>query len=237
MTSDPFILRTVQHGLELDFIEIPITNEPHELLPTPEEKTIIKLEIEKLLAKKIIIKTTRSPNDFISNVFTREKKYGSVRMILNLKKLNTYIKYQHFKMESIQNVIDILRPNVYMASIDLKDAFYFIPVHTAHKKYFKFVSDNIYQFTCMPNGYGPAMRIFTKVSKVPFSYLRSKGFISVVFVDDSYLKSNTYDSCLQNIEGTIIFILFLGFTIIQINLCSHQHRNSHSKDLLLIQLT
>ena len=32
----------------------------------------------------------------------------------------------------------------------------------------------------MPNGYGPAMRIFTKVSKVsfsPFSHLRSKGLV------------------------------------------------------------
>ena len=114
LTSDPFILRTVQHGLELDFIEIPITNKPHELLLTPEEKTIIKLEIEKLLAKKIIIKTTRSPNDFISNCFTREKKDGSARMILNLKKLNTYIKYQHFKMESIQTDED--RKNINQAS-------------------------------------------------------------------------------------------------------------------------
>ena len=52
----------------------------------------------------------------------------------------------------------------------------------------------------MLNGYGPAMRIFTRVSKVPFSHLRSKGFVLAVFVDDSYLQGNTYEECLNNIK-------------------------------------
>ena len=117
-------------------------------------------------------------------------------------------------MESIKQVIDIVRPNVYIASIDLKDAFYSIPIHPEHQKYLKFVVlSKVYQYTCMPNGYGPAMCIFTKVSKVPFSYLQSKGFISVVFVDDSYLQDNTYKACLHNIENTIELLQNLGFTI------------------------
>ena len=66
----------------------------------------------------------------------------------------------------------------------------------------------------LSNGYGPAMCIFTKVSKVPFSHLQSKGFISVVFVNDSCLKGNTYKTCLHNIENTIEQLLQnLGFTI------------------------
>ena len=36
----------------------------------------------------------------------------------------------------------------------------------------------------MPNDYGPAMRTFTKISKVPFGYLRSQGHNSVAYVDD-----------------------------------------------------
>ena len=38
-------------------------------------------------------------------------------------------------MESINQVIDIVRPNVYMASIDLKDAFYSIPIHQEYQEY------------------------------------------------------------------------------------------------------
>ena len=54
----------------------------------------------------------------------------------------------------------------------------------------------------MTNGYGQAIRIFTEGSKIPFSHLRSKGFLSVVSVDDSYLQSNTNEACLHNIEST-----------------------------------
>ena len=57
------------------------------------------------------------------------------------------------------------------------------------------------------------MCIFTKVSKVPFAHLQSEGFVSVVFVDDSYLQGNTYKACLHNIENTIELLQNLGFTI------------------------
>ena len=57
------------------------------------------------------------------------------------------------------------------------------------------------------------MHILRKVSKVPFSHLQSKGFVSVVFVDNSYLQGNTYKACLHNIENTMELLRNLGFTI------------------------
>ena len=44
-------------------------------------------------------------------------------MILNLKRLNKFLDYKYFKMESLQNVLELIRRGVYMASIDLKHAF------------------------------------------------------------------------------------------------------------------
>ena len=48
----------------------------------------------------------------------------------------------------------------------------------------------------MSNGYESAMRVFTKISKVPFVYLRRLGQNSVVHVNDSYLQGETYQACL-----------------------------------------
>ena len=128
-------------------------------------------------------------------------------------------------MESIKEVIDIVIPNVHMASIDLKDAFYPIPIHPEHHKYLKFVVlSRIYQYTCMSIDYGPAMHIFTKASKVPFSHLRSTWFVSVVFVDDSYLQGNNYKAFLRNIENTIELLQNLEFTIHPTNLFLLQHK-------------
>ena len=65
----------------------------------------------------------------------------------------------------------------------------------------------------MPNGYGPAMRIFTKITKVSFSVLRMQGHTSVVYVDDSYLQGDSYETCLKNVNDTIVMLRSLGFTI------------------------
>ena len=139
LTSDKYILDIVTNGLRLDFKEIPENRQYQFRTLKNDELDIVKAEVDKLLSKQVICESRRERNDYLSNVFTRKKKDGAKRMILNLKQFNTHITYRHFKMESINQVIDIVRPNVYMASIDLKDAFYSIPIHPEHQKYLNFV--------------------------------------------------------------------------------------------------
>ena len=74
------------------------------------------------------------------------------------------------------------KKKVYTASIDLKGAFYSVHVHKNHQAYLTFFVEEYLKFVCMPNGYGPAMRIFTKISKIPFSIFREKGFLSVAML-------------------------------------------------------
>ena len=56
----------------------------------------------------VIRKTGASPGQFISTAFQRYKKSGKVRIILNLSDLNTFLRYQKFKMGSIYTVTQIV---------------------------------------------------------------------------------------------------------------------------------
>ena len=67
--------------------------------------------------------------DFFSSIFLRIKNDGNYRMILNLKKINKYIECEHFKMESSQNVLHTVKPKAWKASVNLKDAYHFVPIH------------------------------------------------------------------------------------------------------------
>ena len=134
-------------------------------------------------------------------------------MILYLKALNFLVNAPHFKMESIHNVIYMVQHNSWMASIDLKNAFYFIPVKIEYQKVLKCLWDLPYQYTAMPNGYAHAMRIFTKILKPPFSLLQKLGHQSVVYVDDTLLIGSTFIECAQNIDVTIDLLQLLGFNI------------------------
>ena len=53
------------------------------------------------------------------------------------------------------------------------------------------------QYLDMPNRYSDAMRVFTKMLKPPFATLQKQNFISVIFVDDSYLQGNTMGEYLE----------------------------------------
>ena len=53
--------------------------------------------------KGVIVNTTRALNDYVSNIFTRTKKDGSYRMILNLQTFNEFPKFKFSKLESIED--------------------------------------------------------------------------------------------------------------------------------------
>lgn len=121
-----------------------------------------------------------SNGEYISNIFIRPKKDGSFRLILNLKQLNESVEYHHFKMENLKNAITLMTPNCFMASIDLKDAYYSVSVSESHRKYLRFIWKNqLFQFTCFPNGLSSAPRIFTKILKPVYATLRSQGHENV----------------------------------------------------------
>ncbi|CAB0041784.1 unnamed protein product [Trichogramma brassicae] len=105
-------------------------------------------------------KTEHQEDEFISTFFTVPKPDGSHRFILNLIKFNEFVPIYHFKMEDLRTVINILEKGDYMCSIDLKDAYFLIPVCKESQKYLKFVwNDNVYQFLVLPFGLCTALYI------------------------------------------------------------------------------
>ena len=65
----------------------------------------------------------------------------------------------------------------------------------------------------LPNGFAPAVREFPKVMSPPFKHLRSKGHLSVKYLDDSFLIGETVRICLKNVTDTVNLSRNLGFTI------------------------
>ena len=169
-------------------------------------------EILSLLNKGVIIPSQHELDDFISPIFLRDKRGGSFRRILNLKTLNEHVQYHHFKMETIETVTSMMIRGCFMASIDIKDAYYCVPVSKKHHLKFQW-KGRLYQFTCYPNGLACCPRKFTKLLKPVYCTLRQAGHLSVGYIDDSYLQGATYDTCLANIKDTVALFTKLGLLI------------------------
>ncbi len=212
LTSDPVILSYIM-GVKIEFIDTkPSQAVAKTRLFNIAEKDIIENEIKKLLVKGVVIPSTHEPGEFISSIFLRCKKDGSYRMILNLKQFNEFVQHHHFKMDTLDEAIRMMKPGCYMASIDLTDAYYMVPVHQDDQKYLEFeFMGSLYQYTCLPNGLSSAPRIFTKLLKPLYSTLHSMGHLSSGYMDDSYLQGDTPAECNQNISDTTTLVTELGF--------------------------
>ena len=177
-----------------------------------EEQQAITNELTRLLSKHIVEPTEHSQGKIISPIFVREKKDGQYRMILNLKQFNTSVEYEHFKMDTIKTITHFLVKDCYMASIDLKDAYYCVAVHQSDRKFLRFTwLGKLYQFTCLPNGLSCCPRLFTKLLEAPLAALHKLGHIASNYIDDLYLQGNTYEACTTNVIDTVTQFDALGF--------------------------
>lgn len=82
-------------------------------------------------------------------------------------------------MDTIQTALKLMRPGCFMASVDLKFEW----------------PGSYFQYTCLPNGPGCALRVFTKTLKPVYSHIRSLGHICMGHIDDSFLVGYNYTVC------------------------------------------
>ena len=148
------------------------------------------------------------------------KKTGDLRPVIDLRSLNQYVKYQHFKMESLDLVKSLIRRNDYMVSIDLNQAFYHVPLASSQTPYFAFdFLGKRYCFKCLPFGLTSSPRVFTKILRPLIKLLRAKGIRVVVYLDDLLIMARTKEELLRHTDSLIRCLQDHGFTINQKKSC------------------
>lgn len=222
VTSDPVILSYITgYKIPLKF-ELTQKFIPDEPKLSKCELTYCRTEVQKLIEKGAITACSPHPNQFVSSYFLRDKSDGSKRFIHNLKNFNKFIKNTHFKMEDKKTVRFLLEENDFSATIDLKDAFFLVPVHKKSRKYLRFSFEGIlYEFHCLPFGYKLSPYIFTKILKPVSEFLRSKGIRCVFYIDDILIMGRTEEECAKNVSIATKLLKFLGF-ILNLEKCQLQ---------------
>ena len=118
-------------------------------------------------------------------------------------------------MDTLETAIRLMTPSCFMTSVDLKDAYYSVPIADEHQKYLKFLwQDQLYAFTCLPMGLTSSPRIFTKILKPVFATLRSKfGHSCLGYIDDSLNLGDTYTEAEKATLHAVELLILLGFMI------------------------
>ena len=214
LTRDREILGHI-HGITLNFTASPDTIPSRIVrLRNRTEAEALTLEIEKLLEKKVIQKCEPVSDQVLSSVFLVKKPNGSFRTIFNMKTLNTIIKYEKFKMDTLETAKSLMRKDWYLASVDLSDAYFTVPVAPEFRKYLRFqFCDTLYEFLAMPQGLTSAPRIFTKILKPAMAKLRGEGCICMAYLDDILVLADSKESCTLATNKVVELVKSLGFIV------------------------
>ena len=89
-------------------------------------------------------------DQFLSTLFIVQQANKN-RSVFNLKTLNKYVNTEKFKLESLDLVKTMMKPNDHLMKLDLKDAYYSVLIAEEHRKYLRFQFRGVtYEYQCLP---------------------------------------------------------------------------------------
>ena len=167
---------------------------------------ILSDEVEDMLRKGVVkpVPLDQERSGFYNTYFLIPKRDRGHRPILNLKLFNFIVCKTSFKTETLKSVIAVMRPQHWMASVHLKDAYFNIRVVLAHCQYFRFHwLGQSYQFGAMPFGLSSAPQVFTKTLAPLVAWLRSMGFQLYPCLKDILILGESSSEVEQSVQTTL----------------------------------
>ena len=203
----------VRNGLELEFESPPtMLHFPSNTRMGEEQLSIGRDEVRSLIQKGAAVRVSRI--QFVSQMFIIKKQSGGFRPIINLKSLNQFVVYRHFKMENLASLRHLIMKGDWMVKLDLKDAYLTVPVHKDFHDFLQFVWEGeVFQFTCLCFGLASAPWAFTKLLRPVVAFLRSLGFRVIIYLADIILLNQCKIVIVEQLDFIKRLLQILGFVI------------------------
>ena len=179
------------HKIDLVDGAVPVKDRHYPISPAVQE--IVYKEVDEMMSLSVISES----NSAWSNRTTVVRKPNKTRFCLDARKLNDVTKKDAYPLQNIDGILSRIDYTKYISSVDLKYAFWQIPMHEESKEYTAFTVPGrpLYQFEVMPFGLcNAAQRLCRLMDKVIPSRLKMNVFI---YLDDLLIIAPDFESHLQ----------------------------------------
>lgn len=229
-----WVVKTLRYGYVLPFLkDPPLSGSPVEF-PSykvgSERHLALEVAVEEMLRKGAIEPVLDPQAGFYSRVFLVPKATGGWRPICDLSVLNRFLVVTHFRMETVSSVLESMAEGEWMVSLDLRDAYFQVPVHPRSRKYMRFVwQGRVFQFRALCFGLASAPQVFTKLMAPVSAWAHRLGIPLRRYLDDWLVSGPSWELCLENARALLLLCSQVG---IQINLSKSDLNPSQRKQFL-----
>lgn len=173
---------------------------PHTFVSAAQQEAV-QAEIDKIALQGAIHPFSfNTEGGFVSSIFLVDKKDGGHYPVINLKNLNSFVNFQHFKMEGTHMLQDLLKKGDFMLKLDLKDAYFTVLVWKGHQKFLRFIwKKTLWEFACLPFG---------------LATLRNLGIRLIIYLDDLLILGDSEQTARLHLATAMNLLESLGFIIV-----------------------
>ena len=214
--GDPVAAKIMTVGLSLEFHTPPPLTllPPSHAFPTDSHLPAIREFIPVLLSSKVIRAVHDPLPRFFSRLFIVPKKDGPNRLIIDLSFLNRLLITPTFKMERVLEIASCIVDPMWGCTVDLKDAFYHVPMEWAFHNFLAFVVDGqFYVFQMLPFGLSVAPWAFSRVTKPIKAHLHLLLIRFHTYLDDFLLLAPSREVLLEHTSYLLSLLRRLGLRV------------------------
>ena len=216
--AHPRVVLVLKQGYCLPFKEKP----PLTRFPTikssysaPVKQKALLEAVQQMVQKRAVVPVqNKNSLGFYSRLFLVPKPENKWRPVIDLSVVNTFLHVPTFKMETAEVIRASLQAGEWVASIDLTDAYFHVPIHQKFQKYLRFhVQGQAYQFRALPFGIATAPLEFTRAVKEVKLIALSQGVRIHQYLDDWLVRAKDPDSCARDVQKLISLVGKLGWIV------------------------
>lgn len=166
-------------------------------------------ELDDMLSKGVVEPST-SP--WASPIVMVKKPDGSYRFCVDYRKLNRVTERDAYPLPLISNILDKLRDAKYLSSLDIKNAYWQVPMAPECKPYTAFTvpGRGLFQFRRMPFGLHNAPATWQRLIDRVLSHMEQYVF---VYLDDIVVVTQTFEKHLEVLREVFDRLRGAGLTV------------------------
>lgn len=177
---------------------------------SPAMQKIVNTELDEMLRLGVVQKSTSA---WSSPILMVPKRDGTLRFCVDFRKVNKVTEKDAYPLPYISHTLDKLRNAHYLTSLDIKAAYWQIPLHKNSRQYTAFTIPNrgLFEFCRLPFGLTTAPGVFQRIiDTVIGADLDPYVF---TYLDDIIIVTPTFEKHLEILKEVLERIANAGFKL------------------------